>query len=192
MRSRLVVALLVGVGLAGGCATSNAGKVCSATASWQSPATRCVPSAPPPSPVAVAEPAPAPPPPPPSPPPRRAEVKGGKIELKETVDFKTGSAELLHSSDALLDEVVQIMKQHVDITKIRIEGHTDNRGVKAHNQKLSQGRAASVKSYLAAHGVDAGRMTTKGYGQDRPIADNGTEAGRAQNRRVEIHIDERK
>ena len=182
MRSRLFAAL--SLGLVAGCASSNAGKICSPVASWEAPATRCVQPAAPPPPV-VAEPAPPPP-------PRRAEVKGEKIELKETVDFKTGSAELLHSSDALLDEVVQIMKEHVEITKIRIEGHTDTTGVKAHNQKLSQERAASVKAYLAAHGVDAGRMTTKGYGQDRPIADNGTEAGRAQNRRVEVHIDERK
>ena len=182
MRSRLFAVL--SVGLAAGCATSNAGKICSPAASWEAPATSCVQAAPPPP--VVAE------PPPPPPPPRRAEIKGEKIELKETVDFKTGSAELLHSSDALLDEVVQIMKEHAEITKIRIEGHTDSKGVKAHNQKLSQERAVSVKDYLAAHGVDAGRMTTKGYGQDRPLADNGTEQGRAQNRRVEIHIDERK
>ena len=180
-------ALALGMLLAGGCATSNAGKVCSPTSSWQAPATRCV--------AKVVEPKPTPPPapePPPPAPPAKAEVKGERIELKEMIEFQTGSAEILHASDAILDEVVKIMNEHVEITKIRIEGHTDSEGKRESNRKLSDERAASVRTYLEKHGVDAGRLVSKGFGQEKPIADNKTAEGRAQNRRVEVHIVERK
>jgi OmpA-OmpF porin, OOP family len=189
MRSRFgAVLVLLPAALAAGCATSNAGKVCSPTPSWGAPATTCVAPPPPPPAPAPAEPVA----PPPAAPPRKAELKGEKIELKDTVDFKVGSAELLHSSDALLVEVVLIMKEHTEIARIRIEGYTDSTGVKQRNQKLSEARAASVKTYLVGHGVAAARMTTKGFGPEHPIADNGTQGGRAQNRRVEIRIQERK
>ena len=69
---------------------------------------------------------------------------------------------------------------------IRIEGYTDNTGSKPFNQKLSQQRADAVMNWLAEHGVDKSRMTAKGYGDSRPVADNSIEEGRAENRRVEI------
>ncbi|WP_243689519.1 OmpA family protein [Geotalea toluenoxydans] len=71
-----------------------------------------------------------------------------------------------------------------------IEGHTDNVGSAAANMKLSQRRAEAVRSYLIKkHGIAAGRLTAKGYGMTRPIADNGTEAGRQQNRRITAVLD---
>jgi outer membrane protein OmpA-like peptidoglycan-associated protein len=73
-------------------------------------------------------------------------------------------------------------------TDLVIEGHTDNKGKKATNQKLSQARADSVIAFLAKHGVHAGRMVGHGYADTRPAADNATEQGRAQNRRVQIQI----
>lgn len=165
-----------------GCATSNAGKVCEPVASWGAPAYRCV------APDGAQPPAP----PRPEAPPPKAVVTGNKIELKETVEFKTGSHELANVVDPVLDEVVQVLKDHPEITRIRIEGHTDSVGTRPYNQKLSERRAATVREYLASHGVEAGRMSSKGFGQERPIASNDTDQGRAQNRRVEIHIEERK
>jgi len=121
----------------------------------------------------------------------KAEVKGDRVELKERVEFELNSATILPQSHAMLDEVVQIMADHPEIKKIRVEGHTDNTGKREHNQKLSDERAASVKTYLSDHGVNADRLVSRGFGQDRPLTDNGTEEGRAKNRRVEIQILER-
>lgn len=172
----------LGLGLAVGCATSNAGKVCSPVASWAAPAYECVTPA---APVSMkSEPAAAP--------AAKAEIKGERIELKEMVEFKTGSHELANETDAVLDEVVRILKSHPEIARVRIEGHTDSTGTRELNQKLSEERAATVKAYLVGHGIEAGRVTSKGMGQDRPIADNASEAGRTQNRRVEIHVEERR
>jgi outer membrane protein OmpA-like peptidoglycan-associated protein len=79
------------------------------------------------------------------------------------------------------------MKAHPE-WHITIEGYTDNRGLPEKNRALSANRAGAVKSYLVQHGVPEGRLTATGRGQDSPIADNGTEAGRAANRRVELKI----
>lgn len=171
----MLVGCLV-LGLAVGCAGSNAGKVCSPASSWAAPAYECVT---PPGPAAASAAAPAP----------KAELKGEKIELKETVQFKTGSAELANETDDVLEDVVRIVKSHSEITRLRIEGHTDTTGTPELNQKLSEERAAAVKDYLVRHGIEADRLTSKGMGQERPIADNATEEGRAQNRRVEFHVE---
>jgi outer membrane protein OmpA-like peptidoglycan-associated protein len=171
------------------CATPRHGEVCHPVASWGQPAIRCTqPAAPPP----VVE---APPPvveAPPPPPPAKVEVKDDTIDLKEKVEFATGKAELVGNSTSLLDEVVKVMTDHPEITKIRIEGHTDNTSTKSFNQRLSDERAAAVRAYLISKGIKADRMVSKGFGQDKPIADNTTDEGRAANRRVEIHILERK
>jgi OOP family OmpA-OmpF porin len=168
-----------------GCATSNAGKTCTPVASWSAPAYSCV------APVVEAKPEPEQPPPPPPPPPK-AKIKDKKIELNENVEFKTGSHELANVTDPVLDEVVQIMKDHTEIVRIRIEGHTDSVGTAKYNQDLSERRAKTVKEYLISHGIDASRTTSKGFGLTRPIADNKTDEGRAKNRRVEVHIEETK
>lgn len=70
--------------------------------------------------------------------------------------------------------------------KLAVNGHTDNSGDPAHNQRLSEGRAKSVAAALTAKGIDASRLSAKGFGQDYPVADNGTEEGKAKNRRVEL------
>ena len=75
-----------------------------------------------------------------------------------------------------------------DSYKLSINGHTDNVGNAEKNQKLSEDRAAAVKAYLESKGVDASRLTSAGFGQDQPVADNKTKAGRAKNRRVEFAI----
>ena len=90
--------------------------------------------------------------------------------------------------DGCLDRVEPGPGEPADKTLVDVDGHTDSTGSPSHNQGLSERRAASVANYLATQGVDQRRMSAIGYGQDRPIASNATEAGRAQNRRVEISI----
>jgi OOP family OmpA-OmpF porin len=185
MRCNLAIAAL----LVAGCATPTAsGRVCEPIQSWGAPAFHCEPPPPPPPP-----PAPAPPPPPPEPePPKKVEIKADTIELKETIEFELASTKLLDKSTPILDDVVKVMQDHPEILKVEVQGHTDNQGGHAYNVKLSAGRAASVRKYLVDHGIDAGRIVSKGYGPDKPIGDNTSEDGRAQNRRVEIHILDRK
>jgi outer membrane protein OmpA-like peptidoglycan-associated protein len=94
---------------------------------------------------------------------------------------------LLSKSFKGLDEVVKIMAAD-QAMKITIDGHTDNVGSDASNQKLSENRANAVKSYLVKKGVDANRIEVTGYGETKPIADNKTAAGRQKNRRVELEL----
>ena len=115
-------------------------------------------------------------------------MKDDKIEVAETIEFETNSDKLKPDSEKILDEVIQILKDHEDVKKIRVEGYTDSTSTKAHNLKLSQQRADAVKVYLTAHGIDGGRLVTKGFGQENPVGDNKTEEGRHQNRRVEFKI----
>ena len=115
-------------------------------------------------------------------------LRAEKIDILEQVQFKTGSSEILGASDELLTKVAAIFKQHAEITKVLVEGHTDNQGAAANNQKLSDARASSVRTWLTTHGVDGARLASKGFGQDKPIATNDTDEGRAKNRRVEFKI----
>ena len=109
------------------------------------------------------------------------------IELKQTIFFATGSDRILPQSFGLLDEIVDVLTRRADM-RVRIEGHTDSKGAYAMNKALSQKRADSVKRYLASKGIDKKRLSSEGFGPDVPLDDNGTEAGRARNRRVEFHI----
>jgi outer membrane protein OmpA-like peptidoglycan-associated protein len=115
-------------------------------------------------------------------------IENGQIRIREQVKFKTASATILKESDYILQAVVKILVEHPEITKVRVEGHTDTRGKPAYNKKLSQRRAASVMKWLVKHGIKKKRLTSAGYGQERPIATNMTEDGRRQNRRSEFHI----
>lgn len=114
-------------------------------------------------------------------------VTATKIELKQTVFFRTGKAAIKRQSFALLNEVALALKDHPDM-KVRVEGHTDSVGSNRSNRRLSQKRAESVRKYIVAQGVDGDRLTPKGYGEEVPIADNRSKQGRQQNRRVEFVI----
>ena len=81
------------------------------------------------------------------------------------------------------------MKTHPEIKKVRVEGHTDKTGSAALNKKLSADRAAQVKTWLTKHGIEASRLSSQGFGPDKPIDTNETEQGRKNNRRVEFHIE---
>lgn len=101
------------------------------------------------------------------------------------VNFEFDSAKLTAEAEARLDEDVQILLRHSDL-QVEIAGHTDSVGNAAYNEALSLRRAQSVKSYLVGKGAKAANLTVKGYGESDPVASNDTEAGRAQNRRVEF------
>jgi len=101
------------------------------------------------------------------------------------VQFATGKATLLKASNVPLNKVVAFMKENPEV-KIDVNGHTDNTGTDAVNEKLSQKRADAVLQYFVKNGISADRITAKGFGSSEPIADNKTAAGRAQNRRTEF------
>jgi outer membrane protein OmpA-like peptidoglycan-associated protein len=102
----------------------------------------------------------------------------------EGILFDSGRATLQAESNARLDRVVEYMT-HMTSARIRISGHTDNVGNAQRNQALSQSRAEAVRDYLVSHGIDGSRVESVGYGDQRPVATNDTEEGRAQNRRIE-------
>ena len=110
-----------------------------------------------------------------------------KVNIPNSISFDTNSYAIKPSFDPVLNSVTQTMQQHPELIA-NVIGHTDNTGQAAYNQTLSQNRAQSVASYIATHGVPAQRLAASGMGQNQPIADNSTEAGRAQNRRVEIYL----
>lgn len=110
-------------------------------------------------------------------------AKTGRASL--AIQFDTGKATIRPASAALIKEAAAMLAAHPDL-KVSVEGHTDNTGTPAGNRTLSEQRARAVVAALAALGVEGSRMTAAGHGQDRPVAGNETEAGRAQNRRVEL------
>ena len=108
----------------------------------------------------------------------------GRVALSN-VHFETGKADITPDSEASLNEAVAALKEHGD-WNIRIEGFTDNVGSRDANVKLSQDRADAVMNWLGDHGIDRTRLSSKGYGESRPVASNDTARGRARNRRVEL------
>lgn len=108
------------------------------------------------------------------------------IVLKN-IFFDFNQFELQPQSQTELDKLVQLLQENPTV-KVQIEGHTDNIGNAADNLKLSQNRAKAVVDYLIGKGIPANRLSAKGFGATKPIADNNTEEGRAQNRRTELKI----
>lgn len=104
-----------------------------------------------------------------------------------TIEFESGKATLTESGRAILDEMAGAMLKLKD-RKVDLIGHTDNVGLRASNQGLSQARAEAVKSYLSSRGIKSELMTASGQGPDRPIADNDSADGRARNRRIEFRL----
>jgi len=110
-----------------------------------------------------------------------------KVNIPSQVTFDTDSASIKPSFRSVLDQVSQTLAQQQDVNAT-VVGHTDSTGNPNYNTQLSQRRAQSVAGYLGDHGVTRTRLAAEGRGQTQPVADNATEAGRAQNRRVEIYL----
>ncbi len=118
-----------------------------------------------------------------------ARIEKGQIRIMDQVKFQTGSDVILPQSNVILEAVAKVLTENTNIKKIRIEGHTDNRGGRALNKKLSERRALSVLRWLSTQGgIERTRMQSQGFGMDRPLATNRTDEGRQDNRRVEFHI----
>lgn len=111
----------------------------------------------------------------------------GMVMTLGDVLFATGKADLLPGAMTTIDRLADFLREYPDKT-VLIEGHTDNVGSDEYNQRLSEQRANSVRSALMNRGIESRRLETVGMGETTPIADNGTDAGRLKNRRVEIVI----
>ena len=105
----------------------------------------------------------------------------------EGIYFEVNSANLTSESTASLTKAVTVLKKRPDI-RVEVAAYTDSRGKSLYNLELSKKRAKSVMGYLLAHGIDAARVSSQGYGEANPVADNATREGRAKNRRVEFHV----
>jgi outer membrane protein OmpA-like peptidoglycan-associated protein len=140
---------------------------------WDPEVETPVPTPPPLPPVVT--PTPAPPPP------------VHKRIILRGVHFDFDKSAIREDSRPVLDEAVEVLKENPNV-RISVEGHTDNVGSDLYNEKLSVRRAEAVFRYLVNHGIAPERMEVVGYGESRPVADNATESGRAQNRRVELHV----
>jgi len=139
---------------------------------------------------------PPPPPPPPPPvvkeepkPPPRVELRDNKIEFKEKIQFEVNKAIIKEESFSLLHDIGEVIKKNPHIKKISIEGHASAEGDPKRNKKLSDDRSKAVMEFLAKkEGIEAARLTAKGWGSEKPVAGNDSEDGREKNRRVEFLV----
>jgi outer membrane protein OmpA-like peptidoglycan-associated protein len=108
-----------------------------------------------------------------------------EVKITQQIHFEFNKDKIRPESHPVLDAVIEVLQKNPDI-KIEVQGHTDNRGTAKYNKDLSERRAASVVKYLVSHGVSTERLTSHGYGFDRPIVPNDTAPNRALNRRVQF------
>jgi OOP family OmpA-OmpF porin len=144
-------------------------------------------------PITIAGTPPPPPPPPPKPeapkPPPRVELRDNKIDFKEKIQFEVNKADIKPESFSLLHDIAEVIKANPQVKKISIEGHASAEGDAKKNKKLSDDRAKAVMTHLVKkEGIDAARLTSKGWGSEKPIASNDDEEGREKNRRVEFLV----
>jgi outer membrane protein OmpA-like peptidoglycan-associated protein len=118
----------------------------------------------------------------------RVSLGKGEIVVKGVIHFGTNNAEIRPDGQQLLDEVADVLIRNPQLKRIRVEGHTDNRGNAQNNLQLSKARAASVVAYLTKAGVDPTRLESEGYGASQPLVPNITPMNRAKNRRVAFKI----
>jgi OOP family OmpA-OmpF porin len=138
------------------------------------------------APIAEPAPTPAPPPPPEQP------MVGEQLTLPDQIEFELNESRIRQTPKTLatLEQLAETMRNHPSITKLRIEGHTDNVGKTKKNQKLSKARAEAVAAWLAEHEVASSRLVTVGFGAKRPLVANDSADHRAMNRRTEYYVEE--
>ncbi|MDF3069212.1 MAG: putative internalin, partial [Polyangiaceae bacterium] len=115
-------------------------------------------------------------------------VEQGQIRTLEPIYFDTGKASIQARSEPMLLEMANLIRTRADLGTIAIEGHTDSKGNPKNNLKLSKERAVAVRTFLVKAGVAEARLSSDGFGSERPLEDNKTDAGRGKNRRVEFHF----
>ncbi|MES1175797.1 MAG: OmpA family protein [Myxococcales bacterium] len=118
----------------------------------------------------------------------RVVVSAKELKLTQAIHFEQDSAALAADAEGLLDEIADVLASNPRLTRVEIQGHTDNSGTPEHNQTLSEARANAVLDWLVAHGIDPHRLSARGYGQDHPISPNVTPQGHARNRRIQLVI----
>lgn len=151
------------------------------------------PAPPPPLPPEPAKPEP---PPEPKPEPKalkpigKAKIENNEIKIPGKIKFDFDKATIKEDAETkdILNTLVSVMKENPSISKLRVEGHTDDKGGHERNHKLSSERAQSVADWLVKNGVDKGRLEVKGLGEERPLEKNDTDAHRENNRRVEFKV----
>jgi outer membrane protein OmpA-like peptidoglycan-associated protein len=116
------------------------------------------------------------------------EIETEKLSLKDSIQFDSGRDSIKAGSFRVLDQIAKLLLEHPEFSRIRVDGHTDNVGGAAYNKDLSERRARSVVRYLVDKGVAKERLSSAGFGFERPVASNATALGRAKNRRVEFTI----
>jgi outer membrane protein OmpA-like peptidoglycan-associated protein len=116
------------------------------------------------------------------------EITNNELKIKKQIHFETDSAKIMIDSTELLEQIADVLNRNPCLQQLEIQGHTDNTGSKDHNKVLSEQRAGSVREWLLSHGVEPGRLMSKGYGQEKPISPNVTPAGKERNRRVQFMI----
>ena len=119
-------------------------------------------------------------------------VTAKEVKLTKQINFDPDSATITKDSAAIVQEIAMTLKEHPELTRVEIQGHTDNSGTPAYNKRLSQERAEAVRNAVVSLGVETSRLTAMGYGQDKPLGPNTSDAGKAKNRRVQMMILERK
>ncbi len=117
-----------------------------------------------------------------------ARVEQNEIRIIERVEFEYNKAKLTPEGEKVLTEVLGVINAHPEFTKLSVEGHTDDRGNDNYNKDLSRRRAKAVVDWFVKKGLKKNRLTSVGYGKEKPIDTNSTEEGRQNNRRVEFHI----
>lgn len=115
-------------------------------------------------------------------------VTARELKLRDKIHFATNSSNITPDSMALVQEIADVLQRRAEIQEVEIQGHTDNTGSAPYNMRLSQQRADSVRQELIRLGVDTSRLSAKGYGQEKPLLPNVSDANRARNRRVQLII----
>ncbi|MBM4359997.1 MAG: OmpA family protein, partial [Deltaproteobacteria bacterium] len=118
----------------------------------------------------------------------KVRVTAKEVVFTDIIEFDPGRSRIQSVSNPVIDAIAKVLVEHTELLLIEVQGHTDNQGAKADNQKLSNERAAAIAAAMVKRGVAKDRLVSKGYGQDEPVVPNTTDANRKQNRRIQFII----